>query len=512
MKRLLVAIICFFSFTVIVSASSMSSAQIDIYLHKDSTAEVVENWTLSNGSLFERILDSQYSLSEITVSNNSRDYRLINKCELVEDYTYCIKDNTIKIKTKSRKETIKITYNMSKFVVQYKDITGLFYDVLPVKSDISIDKLELSIRSEVKLQKDNTISYAVGKNVSVNIEGDSIKLIGDKIESHQKMILLTNFDNTLIFDEYTTIDKTFEDIYQEAIKKESIFDRVIKLIRKEMHIAIIAIVLILLIVLFVNRVLLDRKGRDTYRHVVLYEDKVLPRMSAVPYYESIPCNGSLLKINYLGGYFGIIKNKSNIIGAYIFKWVCEGRCVIVNDKLRMNSKTRITNRYERILYALIYKAARDNILDSKRLKNYIDEHCDEFIEWFKEVDKTVIDAELSKETIRKSKRNLVIQEPLYHEAENILGLKRYLLHFNQVPRQVPLNENSYKSLLVCAVLFGVEEDVSKEILRKNKDNIFAAKLLEFSKMSDIYKGTYQQIRNRIVLTKVTKKEDDVSEE
>ena len=180
----------------------------------------------------------------------------------------------------------------------------------------------------------------------------------------------------------------------------------------------------------------------------------------------------------------------------------------------MTSRTQITNRYERALYNLILQATKDNILDAKRLKNFVDEHCDDFIEWYKSVDKTVIDAELSKGTIKKSKRNLVMQEQLYREGENILGLKRYLLHFNQVPRQVPLNQNSYKSLLVCAVLLGIEEDISKEILRKNSDNIFAAKLLEFSKMTDFYKGINQQIKNRIVLTRQSKKEEkeeDVSE-
>jgi hypothetical protein len=160
---------------------------------------------------------------------------------------------------------------------------------------------------------------------------------------------------------------------------------------------------------------------------------------------------------------------------------------------------------------LLYQSTKENILDAKRLATFVDDHCDDFIEWYKVIDKAVISAEVSKETIKKYKRNLVIQEPLYHEAENILGLKRYLLHFNQVPRQVPLTQNSYKSLLVCAVLLGIEEDISKEILRKNNDNIFAAKLLEFSKMTDYYKGINQQIKNKIVLTR-KKKEDDVSEE
>ena len=514
MKKLLVAIICFFSFSILVNASSATKVQIDMYLYNDGHVDVVETWDITGGSSFSRILDKTYETSDITVSNNSKDYTLINKCELVEDYTFCIKDNILKIKGKRKKETVKITYSYKKFVTRFKDITGLFYNVLPKKSDMSIESLNLSIRGETKFESGNTVSYGVGNNTSVTIEDNSIKLAAKDVENNQKLLLLTNFDSAIKFDEYTENTHPFEEIYQEAIKKESLFDGLLRLLRKEVLIAIIIIVVIILSVVFVNHILLDRSGRDSYHNVVLYEDKVLPRMSSVPYYESIPCNGSILKINFLGGFFGIIKNKSNVIGAYLFKWVCEGRCVIQNNKIRMTSRTQITNRYERALYNLILQATKDNILDAKRLKNFVDEHCDDFIEWYKSVDKTVIDAELSKGTIKKSKRNLVMQEQLYREGENILGLKRYLLHFNQVPRQVPLNQNSYKSLLVCAVLLGIEEDISKEILRKNSDNIFAAKLLEFSKMTDFYKGINQQIKNRIVLTRQSKKEEkeeDVSE-
>ena len=145
-------------------------------------------------------------------------------------------------------------------------------------------------------------------------------------------------------------------------------------------------------------------------------------------------------------------------------------------------------------------------------KKYVDDHFEEFLDWFKLIDKTVVDAELSKENIKKSKNKLILQEKMYTESEHILGLKRYLLHFNQVPREYPLNENTYKSLLVCSVLLGIESDVSKEILRKNSDNIFADKLQEFSHMRGYYKGIYSQIKNRIVLIKKTKKKEELEED
>ena len=60
------------------------------------------------------------------------------------------------------------------------------------------------------------------------------------------------------------------------------------------------------------------------------------------------------------------------------------------------------------------------------------------------------------------KVQLVVGEKLIEEANRIQGLKRYLLNFNQVPRQTELTEQGYKYLLCCAELLGIGTDVAKE--------------------------------------------------
>ena len=95
-----------------------------------------------------------------------------------------------------------------------------------------------------------------------------------------------------------------------------------------------------------------------------------------------------------------------------------------------------------------------------------------------------------KRTNKVGKMHLELQEPVIEEATNILGLKKYLLNFNQVPRETELTENTYKYLLIYAELLGIGELVAKEILRKNPTNQLALKLLDLEKLRYIYKGFY----------------------
>ena len=75
-------------------------------------------------------------------------------------------------------------------------------------------------------------------------------------------------------------------------------------------------------------------------------------------------------------------------------------------------------------------------------------------------------------------------------ANELMGLKKYLLNFNQVPRRSELTPKLYENLLIVACLLGLSNSLSKEILRKNKDNKLAKILEEFTYVRDILIPTY----------------------
>ena len=72
-----------------------------------------------------------------------------------------------------------------------------------------------------------------------------------------------------------------------------------------------------------------------------------------------------------------------------------------------------------------------------------------------------------------------------------MGVKKYLLNFNQVPRQTELTQEGYKYLLIMAELLGIGTQVAKEILRKNPDNYMAKSLLDMEDAKFLFRGAYQ---------------------
>ena len=45
----------------------------------------------------------------------------------------------------------------------------------------------------------------------------------------------------------------------------------------------------------------------------------------IPYFRDIPCDNDLYKAYYIGYKYNIIKNKTDILGAIILKWLKEGK-------------------------------------------------------------------------------------------------------------------------------------------------------------------------------------------
>ena len=85
---------------------------------------------------------------------------------------------------------------------------------------------------------------------------------------------------------------------------------------------------------------------------------------------------------------------------------------------------------------------------------------------------------------------LIFNEQFVDYGNKIISMKKYLLNFNQVPRQTRLSEDTYKLLLLCAQMLGIGKQVAEEILRKNPNNIYAKKLLEFQSVNYIYEKVY----------------------
>ena len=134
--------------------------------------------------------------------------------------------------------------------------------------------------------------------------------------------------------------------------------------------------------------------------------------------------------------------------------------------------------------------------------------------WFNMGASNLINFDLGQNNIKRvekmGKVHLELQNELINLGTNILGLKKYLLNFNQVPRENGLTENTYKYLLIYAELLGIGDQVAKEILRKNPNNVLAQKLLDLESVRFLYRGfylkayePYKQVKKGDILSNVS---------
>lgn len=122
------------------------------------------------------------------------------------------------------------------------------------------------------------------------------------------------------------------------------------------------------------------------------EGKVISK--EITYYIKIPCRGDIFSIYYIAYHYGLTKNKSNILGAILLKWIKNGTIKIKNrekkDSLRRDYVIKLEKKEnegldspsESRLYEIIYSASENEILENREFKKWCKKNHNELFNWF----------------------------------------------------------------------------------------------------------------------------------
>lgn len=185
-------------------------------------------------------------------------------------------------------------------------------------------------------------------------------------------------------------------------------------------------------------------------------------------YKSIPCKFDLFKIFYLADSNMILNKNSNLLGAFLLKWINEGKIKYTYVKgnmfkkasyvIEINPDLKFSNEFENEIFKFIKRACDgDNILTANEfrkfaekrqfeIQNLLDEICD--FQEKKLVDSGLlkINVDTSEEriedtknplntegiTIKNTKTTLFNSKELNTDIKNILGFKAYIKSINTV--------------------------------------------------------------------------------
>lgn len=213
------------------------------------------------------------------------------------------------------------------------------------------------------------------------------------------------------------------------------------------------------------------------------EGKKMP--SNLPYYRDIPCNKDLFRAYYIGYHYGLLRNKTDLFGAIILKWMKESIIRIEqkeeggifkkeNEIIYLNANnpdTTITNKTERRLFDMLYAASHDGILESKEFKKWCKKSYSKVLTWFDNIliEQKKIMVEEGMISVRKRKILKVIKTMVYtaspawkQEAIQLAGLKKFLKEYTLIKDKEAVEATLFEEYLIYAQMMGIAEQVKKE--------------------------------------------------
>ena len=508
MKRLRYLLLTIFLIPSIAFASDIKKDTIDVVIHQDGSASITETWEVptQKDTYFSKDFFNAEGLeiSNVKIVNKSGlEYKQVDKLDKSERKTYNIinhdKSKSINMVLDTYKDdTYTITYDLNGMIKHYKDgIYGIDFTFVGINYSMKISNIIITIKSEVPYMETNTALFGIGKDLVLNISDGGISMNTYTYDNKSVIRLFTKFTD-ISYEKVVEVDKTFEEVYDKAKNQNSYIIYVLNIISIQTIVIIIVIIIGVISVLVIIRILTKKKQDNDFNGIDTINNKEIPKYDEVAYYKDIPIY-NLYKVGFLASYFKISRNRSDLVGGFLLKWIYDGMIsAFPKDSkpfLRLNYDT--TNeeyQLDKDLYSILKESSQHNIIDGTKLDRFASSHYLRVMTWFNMGVSNVITDEVNANNIKRvtkmGKVHIELQDQLLEEATKLLGIKKYLLNFNQVPRETELTESTYKYLLIYAEIFGIGSQVAEEILRKNPNNVYAQKLLELEKVRFLYKNFY----------------------
>ena len=204
----------------------------------------------------------------------------------------------------------------------------------------------------------------------------------------------------------------------------------------------------------------------------------------VPYYRDIPCKKDVFRAYYIGHQYGLLKNKTDLLGAIILKWFKDGLIRIEQKETGVIFKKENTvvtlneidpeilkDEKEKELFKMLYEASKDGYLENKEFESWCSRSYSTILSWFDEiikrerqklVEEGLIKLE-EKVTLKICKHNTyTATSELKQEAIELAGLKRYLEEYTLIKERQSIEVTLFEEYLIYAQILGIAKKVAKE--------------------------------------------------
>ena len=482
-----------------VHANLISSIDMDINIDDYGNANITEVWRCRTNQGTESY-HPYYNLgnskiTNLTVSDNTKNYTTLNSWNTsgsLSSKAYKCGINKISNGVELcwgisnyGSNTYTVKYTITNFVSSLADCQMVYWTLIPYDFSNSIGSVKIKIHSN-KYFQDTIDVWGYGNYGGLcYVNNGAIYMDSDgTLGTSEYMTILAKFPRGT-FSCSNELDYKFDHYYQMAQSGSKKYNQ-----KKESIIRSIGYFLgyfIRFIPFVIMAILAKFATGNKYGFNYGQLGKRIPR--DVPYFRDIPCNNDIFKAYYIAYQYGIIKNKTDILGAIILKWIKAGIIRTENREGGMifkkentviilgdDSNRQFDNEKETELFHMMHIASKDGILENKEFEVWCRNSYNKILRWFDGI-------------LREQRENLNLEglltstgsgvvgtkytatPELKNEAMKLAGLKKFLLEYTLIPDRQAIEVKLFEDYLIFAQMMGIAKQVSKQFKELYPDMI-----------------------------------------
>ena len=473
-----------------VRANSITKITMDIYVNSSGDATVTEVWTCNINQGTE-VYHPYYNLGnsqikDLTVTEKGRTYESLsswNTSGTLSSKAYKCGINKISNGielcwgiSEYGSHIYTAQYTITNFVSALTDSQMIYWTLIPYEFSNSIGTAYIKIHTDFDIP-DSVGVWGYGNYGGTAYVYDGyIEMESDgRLDADEYMTILVKFpantfniSNKLNHDFNYYLSMANEGAKKYTKDKKSLFDVIFDSILPAITVFGVIISAIIFSIKNAN------KGRLRFGA----EGKKIPK--DVSYYRDIPCQGDIFKAYYIGYQYGLLKNKTDVLGAIILKWLKESKVRVEQREsgtifkkenvaivMAETNPESILNNEEKRLFKMLYEASKDGILESKEFEKWCKNNYTRILGWFDVVmddqrDKLVSEGLINR--IDKGIRNKIYEATpeLKQKAIELAGLKRYLKEYTLIKDRQAVEVALFEDYLIFAQIMGIAKEVAKE--------------------------------------------------
>jgi len=481
-------------FTNNVYANDIKKITMDIYVDNFGNAHITEEWTANLDKGTEGY-KPYYNLgtSEIKnfkVSMNGTDFNTLNYWdvdssfeskkykaginEIDNGYELCFGISEYGL------NTYKMEYTITNFVVRTEDADMIYWGLIPYELSDKPDYVYIKIYSDFKYASDLDVwGYGNYGGLAYVYDGYIELVHEDELDSDEYMVVLVKFPkgtfntNTILasdFDYYYDMAKEGSTSYIED--KINIFEIIFSLITG----FFIPLIIVIVVILNVNT--------NEFGTKKLKFSKGYRNLKDAPYFRDIPCKKDIFKAYWISCQYGLVKNKTDFLGAILLKWLKNKNIenvTITSGILKKEERgikllnTNGLNSLEIELYEMMNIASIDGVLESNEFTKWCKKNYNKILKWFNKVIDSVTMEYVNLGFITLEKKTFsciyVVSDELKNIAIEMAGLKSFLNEFSNIKERNSIEVNLWEEYLMYAQIFGIAKKVAKEFKKLYPDVI-----------------------------------------